>query len=57
MKVLSLLSLVALPFLATSCRTQIPVDPMTMKQTCKCLPSHFQAKDPCACGKQVIAEK
>jgi len=55
MKVLFLLPILATAFLASSCRTVVPIDPMTMKQDCKCLPEHFKAHG-CQCGK-VIAEK
>jgi hypothetical protein len=38
MKKLLLLPLVALVFVANSCRTAAPVDPMTMKPSDRCLP-------------------
>ena len=44
MKVLLLLPLLSLTFIASSCRTAIPVDPMTGKLNCKCLPGHYHAK-------------
>lgn len=38
MKKLLLLPLVALVFVANSCRTATPLDPMTMKPSDRCLP-------------------
>ena len=43
MKFLLLLPVLAVPFFASSCRTVAPLDPMTMKQSCRCLPGHFPA--------------
>jgi len=40
MKKLLLLPLVALAFVASSCRTMAPIDPMTMKPSDRCLPGH-----------------
>ena len=44
MKSLLLIPLLSLAFLASSCRTVTPIDPMTGKLNCKCLPEHFHAK-------------
>lgn len=38
MKKTLLLPLVAIAFLASSCRTATPIDPMTMKPSTRCLP-------------------
>ena len=38
MKKLLMLPLVALAFVASSCRTMAPLDPMTMKPSDRCLP-------------------
>ncbi|MES2921899.1 MAG: hypothetical protein V4819_10140 [Verrucomicrobiota bacterium] len=43
MKFLLLLPLLGLAFIASSCRTVPPLDPMTGKLNCKCLPEHFHA--------------
>ncbi|MEO6478042.1 MAG: hypothetical protein ABIQ96_23175 [Luteolibacter sp.] len=37
-----LFPVVALALFASSCRTVTPIDPMQMKQSCKCLPGHFK---------------
>lgn len=47
MKYLLLLPVVATAFLASSCRTVVPIDPMTMKQSCRCLPGQFIVRGPC----------
>ena len=47
MKSLLLFPILGLAFLACSCRTVVPIDPMTMKQSCKCMPDHMQPYDPC----------
>jgi len=47
MKSLLLFPIVALALIASSCRTVTPVDPMTGKQSCKCLPENVQPHDPC----------
>jgi hypothetical protein len=57
MKFLPLLPLLGLAFLASSCRTVTPLDPMTMKQSCKCLPENFKADGSCNCGPQVSGTK
>lgn len=43
MKSILLLPLLAVVFLASSCKTTVPLDPMTMKRNCKILPAHFHA--------------
>lgn len=48
MKSLLLFPILGLVFIASSCRTEVPVDPMTMKQSCKCLPENMTPRDPCA---------
>ncbi len=45
-----LLPALGLVLFTSSCRTAIPLDPMTMKASCRCLPEHFKAGNPCACG-------
>jgi hypothetical protein len=47
MKYLLLLPLLGLAFSAVSCRTVTPIDPMTMKQSCKCLPENFHPDGTC----------
>jgi len=47
MKSLLLFPIVALALFASSCRTVTPLDPMTMKQSCKCLPENMRPHDPC----------
>jgi hypothetical protein len=47
MKYLLLLPAVAALFASSSCRTVTPLDPMTMKQSCKCLPENFRADGSC----------
>lgn len=42
MKSLQLLTLLSLAFIASSCRTVTPLDPMTMKQSTRCLPGNFE---------------
>lgn len=56
MKTLFVLPLLAAAFFASSCRTVPPIDPMTMKQTCRCLPSHFHNYG-IECGPYVTATK
>jgi hypothetical protein len=41
MKSILLLSVIAVGFFASSCTTTVPLDPMTMKRSCKMLPGHF----------------
>ena len=57
MKTLLLLPVVALAFFAISCRTVAPIDPMTMKQSCRCLPENFKPDGSCCCGSKVDATK
>jgi hypothetical protein len=45
MKFLNLIPLLGLALFASSCRTVTPIDPMTNRQGCKMLPSHFKAHD------------
>lgn len=52
MKYLLLLPLLGLAFSAISCRTVTPIDPMTMKQSCKCLPGHFDHGG--GCGRPAV---
>lgn len=40
MKKLLVIPLVAFVFVASSCRTATPVDPMTMQPSDRCLPGH-----------------
>ncbi|MEY3895719.1 MAG: hypothetical protein RLZZ214_1239 [Verrucomicrobiota bacterium] len=56
MKSLLLLPILALAFFASSCRTVTPLDPMTMKQSCKCLPENFRPDGSC-CGGTVSGTK
>lgn len=56
MKSLLLIPILGLAFFASSCRTVTPVDPMTGKQTCRCLPGNFHADGSC-CKHLVIREK
>lgn len=48
MKSLLLLPILSIVILASSCRTVVPIDPMTMKPSCKCLPRNMHPHDPCA---------
>jgi hypothetical protein len=56
MKYLLLLPLLGLAFSAISCRTVMPLDPMTMKQSCRCLPENFRPNGSC-CHSVVIGTK
>jgi hypothetical protein len=56
MKYLMLIPILALAFVASSCRTVTPVDPMTGKQSCKCLPENFRPDGSC-CSGTVYATK
>ena len=47
MKYLMLLPILSLAFSAISCRTVTPIDPMTMKPSCKCLPENFRPNGSC----------
>jgi len=47
MKSLLLLPILGLAFFASSCRTVAPLDPMTLKPSCRCLPEHFHAGATC----------
>ncbi len=47
MKSLLLLPILALALFASSCRTVTPIDPMTMKPSCRCLPKRFHAQGDC----------
>ncbi len=57
MKFLLLLPILSLAFFASSCRTAIPLDPMTMKPSCKCLPGNFKQDGTCCNGSAVHASK
>ncbi len=48
MKSLLLFPILGLVFLASSCRTAVPIDPMTGKPSCACLPQNMTPHDPCA---------
>ncbi|MDP3850265.1 MAG: hypothetical protein Q8Q59_07170 [Luteolibacter sp.] len=50
-KLLLLLPLVALAFLAGSCRTMRPLDPMTMKPSDRCLPGNTSPQEEGYSGK------
>jgi hypothetical protein len=50
MKSLLLLPILALVFFASSCRTVPPLDPVTMKPSCKCLPGNYLVKGCCEQG-------
>ncbi len=47
MKFLLLIPILGLAFFANSCRTVTPIDPMTGKQSCKCLPGHYRPDGGC----------
>jgi hypothetical protein len=47
MKYLLLLPILGLAFSTISCRTAMPLDPMTMKPSCKCLPKNFRPDGSC----------
>lgn len=51
MKSLLLFPIVALALIASSCRTVTPIDPMTMKQSCKCLPENMRPDRSCCCSE------
>ncbi len=57
MKSLLLIPILGLAFFASSCRTVTPLDPMTMKQSCKCLPENFRPDGSCCCGPKVSGTK
>ena len=50
MKLQLLLPILALAFFASSCRTVTPIDPMTMKQSCRCLPGNLNQDGTCCCA-------
>ncbi|MEO5714196.1 MAG: hypothetical protein ABIT37_11980 [Luteolibacter sp.] len=56
MKSLLLFPIVALALSASSCRTVTPIDPMTMKQSCKCLPENMRPDGSC-CNHHVSGSK
>ena len=56
MKYLLLVPLVVSAFFASSCRTVAPIDPMTMKMSCRCLPGNFHAHGV-DCGEEIVATK
>ena len=43
MKSLLLIPVLGLALFAASCRTEPPLDPMTMKPSTRCLPDHLHA--------------
>jgi hypothetical protein len=47
MKILLLIPVVGLALFASSCRTVTPTDPMTGKQSERCLPGGCQAASDC----------
>ena len=57
MKLLSLIPLVAVVLLSNSCRTVIPVDPMTGKQSCRCVPCNVHPKTLDCCQEVVYSSK
>jgi hypothetical protein len=57
MKYLMLFPLLALASLSSSCRTTLPLDPMTMRPTCCCLPENFRTTADCPCVKTVVYTK
>jgi hypothetical protein len=57
MKSLLLVPLLGLVFIASSCRTVTPLDPMTMRQSCKCLPENFTQSGSCPCTARVSGTK
>jgi hypothetical protein len=57
MKFLLLFPILSLAFFASSCRTNVPLDPMTMKPSCKCLPGNFKQDGTCCNGREVRATK
>ena len=57
MKSLLLIPILGLVFFASSCRTVPTLDPMTMKQSCKCLPENFRPDGTCCGGQTVIGTK
>jgi len=56
MKYLALIPVLVAAFLGSSCRTVPPLDPLTMKPACKCLPENYQHRSPCG-GATVEATK
>lgn len=48
MNTLLLLPVLAIAFIASSCRTAPLLDPMTMKPSCRCLPENFHPKHFCS---------
>lgn len=42
MKILPFIPILGLALFANSCRTVTPIDPMTMKQSERCLPENMQ---------------
>jgi hypothetical protein len=55
MKYLLLLPLIAIGFANSSCRTVTPIDPMTMQQSCECLPENFRPDG--SCHEQIYGDK
>lgn len=56
MKVLLLLPVLSITIFGSSCRTVTPIDPMTGKQSCRCLPEYFRPDGSC-CRHLVIGSK
>ncbi len=54
MKSLLLLPLLGLALFSASCRTVAPLDPMTMKPSCKCLPGNFRPDGSCCCATGTV---
>jgi hypothetical protein len=57
MKTICLLFLLGLAGASVSCRVNVPVDPATMKPSCKFCPQYLKAQPPSFCkhcGNEVI---
>jgi hypothetical protein len=50
MKTILIIQAICLAVVASSCRTSIPLDPNTMKPSCRCMPHKYQATPPEGCG-------
>jgi hypothetical protein len=57
MKYLLLFPVLALAFFASSCRTIMPMDPMTHRQSCKCAPGYFNDPGPEGCVHVIRSTK
>ena len=53
MKLLLLIPLAVAALFSNSCRTVVPTDPMTGKQSCRCMPCNVHPKTLDCCNQRV----